>query len=616
MKLHYRIAAVLFALHLLSFYEGSSQSFTRITTGPPVTDIAASRSVNWVDVNNDGYLDLFVSTGRQGGENDFLYINNGPDSNFSFRKVTSSPIVLDHMPSDGSSWADFNNDGNLDAVVVAWYDSSNYFYTNNGNGVFTLNASSPIVTDRGFSETCSWGDYDNDGYVDLYVSNSGGNFRNFLYHNNHDGTFTRVTTGNIVLDQFTSRGVSWVDYDNDGDLDMFVVNEGGQNESLYKNMLKETGTATFTSITTGSLVNDGGNSMSASWGDIDNDGDLDVFVANGWPSASFNSLYLNNGDGTFTKVLTDTLVKTAGFHMGSAWGDFDNDGDLDLLVTTAYGGSPSKNLLYKNMLMETGTLSFQRVGDGSIVNDQGYSYGCAWGDYDRDGDLDLFVAKTFNEHESNALYRNDNNNGNHWLEVRCVGVTSNRSGIGAKIRIKATINGHSVWQLREVDGQSGYCGQNLDQHYGLGNATTIDTMMVDWPSGTHDVFTSVNPNRIVVAREGAGLTPVDDKRGSLPVEFELFQNYPNPFNPTTMIQFSLPPGVETLPGRTHLAGGHATSLRIYDLLGREVATLVNEAKQPGTYTVQWDASGYSSGMYLCRLSTTNFVQTRKLLLLR
>ena len=613
---HHCLRTAVFAVLTMLTSIASGQSFTRITTGPITTDVAASRSVNWVDVNNDGYLDLFVSTGLEGGENDLLYVNNGPDSNFTFRKVTNSPIVQDHMPSDGSSWADFNNDGNLDAVVVAWYDSSNYFYTNNGNGIFTLNSTSPIVTDRGYSETCSWGDYDNDGYVDLYVSNSGGNLRNFLYHNNHDGTFARVATGSIVLDQYSSRGVSWVDYDNDGDLDMFVVNQSGQNENLYKNMLKETGTATFTRITAGPLVNDGGNSMSASWGDIDNDGDLDVFIANGWPSASFNSLFLNNGDGTFTKVLNDTIVKTAGFSMGSAWGDFDNDGDLDLMVTTAYGPGASTNLLYKNMLMETGTLSFQRVGAGDIVTDTGYSYGCAWGDYDRDGDLDLFVAKTLNEHESNALYRNDNNNGNHWLEVRCVGVTSNRSGIGAKIRIKATINGNPVWQLREVDGQSGYCGQNLDQHYGLGNATIIDTIKIEWPGGTLDVYANVGPDRIVVAREGAGLTPVDDKRGSIPVEFELLQNYPNPFNPSTKIGFSIPQGEAESRPSGQVTGYGLVSLKVYDLLGREVATLVNEVRKPGQYTVQWDASGYASGMYFCRLSTNDFAETRKLLLIR
>jgi len=581
----------------------AGQTFTRVTAGAVVGDTAAFRSVNWVDVNNDGYLDLFVSTGREGGENDVLYINNGPDSNFTFRKVVNSPLVQDHLPSDGSSWADFDNDGDLDAVVVSWYDSTNNFYSNDGHGGFTLNASSSIVTDRGYSETCSWGDYDNDGYVDLYVSNSAGSLRNFLYHNNHDGTFTRVTVGSIVLDQYKSRGVSWVDYDNDGDLDMFVVNEGGQNENLYRNMLRETGTATFTSVTTGPLVNAGGNSMSASWGDVDNDGDLDVFIANGWPVASVNRLCLNNGDGTFTEVVNDTVVKTAGFHMGCAWGDFDNDGDLDLFVTTAYGPTASRNLLYRNLLMETGSPSFQRVGTGDIVNDTGYSYGCAWGDYDRDGDLDLFVAKTLNEREPNAFYRNDNANGNHWLEVRCIGISSNRSGIGAKVRVGATINGHRVWQLREIDGQSGYCGQNLDQHFGLGNAAVIDSLKIEWPGGTNDVYTGIGADRIIVAREGTGLSGTDDKRGSLPALDRLLQNYPNPFNPATRIGFMVArPGV--------------TTLKVYDQTGREVRTLVNGWLAPGLHEVGFEGSGLSSGVYYYDLHAEAVHAVRKMILLR
>ncbi len=516
-----------------------SQTFTRITAGAIVNDGGASRSVNWVDYDNDGYLDLFVSNGLEGGQNNFLYHNNHDGT---FTKITTGPLVTGHAPSDGSSWGDYDNDGDLDAVVVAWYDSSNAFFQNNGGGAFTQILSGPIVNDRGYSETCTWGDYDNDGYLDLYVSNSGapsvgGPKVNFLYHNNHDGTFTKMTTGTVVADAFYSRGATWVDYDNDGDVDLFVVNERGQNNTLYKNMLRETGTATFTKITVGSIVNDGGNSMSASWGDADNDGDLDVFVANGWPASSLSLFYLNNGDGTFAKVLNDTIVKSSDFYMGSVWADFDNDGDLDLFVTTAYGPSASRNFLYKNKLIETGTLSFERIGVGDIVNDLGNSYGCAWGDYDRDGDLDLFVAKTLNENENNALYRNDNNNGNHWLEVRSVGNLSNRSGIGAKIRIKATINGQQRWQLREVDGQSGYCGQNLDQHFGLGNASVIDSMKIQWPSGGVDVYTNVAVDRIVTAREGAGPMPVDDRHGSIPMDFDLLQNYPNPFNPDARISY-------------------------------------------------------------------------------
>jgi hypothetical protein len=289
--------------------------------------------------------------------------------------------------------------------------------------------------------------------------------------------------------------------------------------------------------------------------------------------------------------------------MGSAWGDFDNDGDLDLFVTTAYGPSATKNELFRNMLIETGSLSFQRIGAGDIANDVGWSYGCAWGDYDRDGDLDLFVAKTFNENEHNVLYRNDNGNGNHWLEIRCVGVASNRSGVGTKIRIKATINGQQRWQLREMDGQNGYCGQTLDQHFGLGDAAVIDSMKIEWPSGQIDTYNNVSVNRLVVANEGTGLTAVNEEHGSIPANFELLQNYPNPFNRTTMIGF-----------RVRTSG--LTTLKVYNLLGQEVRTLVHSWLNSGEHEVSFDASGLSSGVYCYSLQSNEGHEVRRMMLLR
>ena len=274
-----------------------SPVFTKITSGQLVTDGGASRSVNWVDYDNDGVLDLFVSNGLSTGQNNFLYHGNG-SPNYTFTKITGSPITSDNEKSDGSTWADFDNDGDLDAFVVNWYGDNNMFYWNNGNGTFTQSTTGPTVNDGGYSETASWGDYDNDGFVDLYVPNSGGTLENFLYHNNGDQTFTKITSGDIVTETFHSRGVSWIDYDNDGDEDMFVANENGENNNLYKNMLKETSSPDFVKITSGTIVNDGGESWSASWGDYDNDGDQDVFVTNF--AGENNFLYQNNDDGTFT----------------------------------------------------------------------------------------------------------------------------------------------------------------------------------------------------------------------------------------------------------------------------------------------------------------------------
>jgi hypothetical protein len=480
------------------------QSFTKITAGDPVTDVAASRSVNWIDYDRDGDLDLFVSRGKAGGENNILYRNDGAPA-YTFTKMSSLTISQDGTPSDGATWGDYDNDGDDDAFVVNWYGINNLMYRNEGDGSFTQILSGSQVTDGGYSETATWGDYNNDGFVDLYVTNSSGVLNNFLYRNLGDGSFQRIVTGSIVNDGGHSRGANWVDYDNDHDLDLFVANESNENEFLYKNLLTETGIDSFVRITADPLVTNGATSWSGSWGDYDNDGDLDVFIANN--SGQNNNLFVNQGDGSFFKLPVNfgDVVDDSGASASSGWGDIDNDGDLDLLVTNAYG-LPQKSFLYLNRLTETGSAIFDRVFTGNIVNDLGYNYGFAWGDYDEDGDLDAYVARTINEAQANAFYRNDGNS-NHWLKIDCRGTVSNASGIGARVKVKATVNGIPVWQMRVVEGQSGYCGQNLQLHFGLESSQLADSIIIDWPSGIRDTFVAVPANHHYVIAENQSVTP-------------------------------------------------------------------------------------------------------------
>jgi hypothetical protein len=587
-------------LIFLNIFLAKAQTFTKVTSGSFVNDGSASRSVNFVDYDGDGDPDLFVSNGKRFGQFDFLYNNN----NGVFTRVLGITLVLDSLPSDGSSWADIDNDGDLDLCVVSWYDSTNTLYKNDGNGNFTLLSSSPVYINRGFSETCSWGDFDNDGLVDLFITNSEGigSWRNRLYKNTGGGNFVSIDTGAISLDlNRYSRGINWVDIDGDGDLDIFVSCENNQNELMYKN----NGGGFFTKITNTSPVTDQGNSWSASWGDYDNDGDLDVFVAN-WGNQK-NSLFRNDGNFNFTKVTNVTIVNENGYFACSGWGDFDNDGDLDMFVTQAYKtpNSPLKNNLYKNMLIETGNPTFEKITSGDIVNDAGYSYGFSWCDWDEDGDLDLFVAKTYNENENNAAYLNDGN-ANSWIEVTCRGTITNRSAIGSKVRIKAIINSHPVWQMREIDAQSGYCAENLVQHFGLGNASVIDSIKVEWLSGTVTVFTDIPVNQHVIISEDGSIIGLNTNKGDVPKEYNLYQNFPNPFNPSTKIRFNI----------SSNAKRSKVQLVVFSILGEEVASLVNGVLNPGIYEVEWDASGYSSGIYYYRLETEKYSETKKMVLLK
>jgi hypothetical protein len=361
-----------------------------------------------------------------------------------------------------------------------------------------------------------------------------------LYSNNGNGTFTKITTGEIVTDGLPSRSASWGDYDNDGDLDLLVANDSGQNNRLYAN----NGDGTFTTITAGEIVNDGGNSFSSSWGDYDNDGDLDLFVGNGGNSV----IYANDGAGGFTKVVTDIIVLNGS--LSSCTADYDGDGDVDLFVTNSFG----RGILYANL-----------------------------------------------------------RNANKWSNIKCVGTISNRTAIGAKVRIKAMIAGKPVWQMREISGQTGYLSQNsLNAAFGLGDAGIIDSLKIEWPSGRAEVFINVPANRFITATEGQGITGVKDTNNFLPTRPALQQNYPNPFNPTTTIHFAMAqPGV--------------IRLEIYDLAGRLVRTLIdNENKVSGQHLVIWDGRDdrgnlVGSGAYFCRLSSNgngSFEKTKKMILLR
>lgn len=492
---------------LISFL--NAQNFTKITTGPQCNDGGDSRSVNWVDYDKDGDLDLFVTNGPAAKANNFLYKNNGDGT---FMKVTDASVVNDPGSYDGSTWADYDNDGTIDVYSATWYGQKNSLHRQY-KGKFEKVTRGDIANDLTHSETASWGDYDNDGYVDLYLANSSGNKANNLYRNNGDGTFTKMNNGPHVTESKTSRSADWFDYDNDGDLDIFAANEGGEGNSLYRNM----GNGTFTSITSGSIVTDVGDAFGSSVGDIDNDGDLDVFVANHANQNDF--LYKNNGDGTFTKVTADPVVTSGGYSVGSAFGDVDNDGDLDLFVTNAFSGSvQTKNFLFLN----NGSGSFAKIDTGIAVNDLGWSYGVAMGDYDRDGDLDIFTANCFGANQNNSLYRNEGSS-NKWLTVNVNGTVSNKSGIGTKVKVKATINGNTVWQYRHVAGQSGYCGQNLESHFGLGNAAVIDSLVVIFPSGQILIQTNISPNQVLTITEKIpsgylrGAFIVDTLQGRIPL---------------------------------------------------------------------------------------------------
>lgn len=495
------VAGAILTIALVSTAIPAPANFTRITTGPHVSEGGESFGASWVDYDNDGWLDIYVSNAlRPAGENNFLYHNEGDGS---FTKITSDIIVNDGAISYSQCWGDYDNDGDADLYVGRFFDSTNYFYTNNGDGTFTkVDTAGDLTLDLGYSTHHAWIDIDNDGDLDLYSQNEHlvlpFSQANVMYRND-DGVFVRITTGEIVTDVYNSHGLGWSDYDNDGDMDLFVANAyndyPGPNPYMQLNGLyRNEGNFNFTKIVSGPVATDLSISFGPSWGDYDNDGDQDLYVANS-ALALANFFYSNNGDGSFTKITTGEIVTSTGFTYNSSWADYDNDGDLDLFLTEWQRTNLTKNRLYEN----NGDSTFTRIMVGPLVTDLGKFFGPAWGDYDRDGDLDVFIAQP--EYANNVLYRNDGN-GNNWLMVTCVGTVSNASAIGAKVRIKANIFGTPVWQLREISPSASYCVQHaISAHFGLGDAATVDSIKVIWPSGVVNVLTGVAINQYIEISE-------------------------------------------------------------------------------------------------------------------
>jgi hypothetical protein len=546
-----------------------AQTFVRITdpANPVITDNRETGGGSWEDVNGDGLLDLFAAYGNLTNQNDGLYLNLG---GMNFLKVVTGPVVTKGGASIGGCWGDWDADGLPDLWVTNRTANGNFLFHGLGDTTFADVTTGDPITDRANGNSSSWVDADGDGDLDLYVLNFGANDFFYLNSGSPSWTLTRTALTGIGVGGEASINAVWADFDNDGDPDIFIGNAGDQNDDLGINQ----GGLVFTKR----VIPDAQSTLGASWGDFDNDGDLDLFAANFLGQASI--LYRNDGAPLWnlTPVTTAVFPTYATNAVGSAWGDVDNDGDLDL-VTASQNASEA-------LFLNSGppSYTFTRVLTGDLTTDGGTSFGCSLADIDRDGDLDLFVANTSNEND--FLFRNDGP-ASHWLTLRLRGTGANKSAIGARVRVLATIGGVPRWQTRELAAQTGYNSQNPELHFGLGDALMADSVDVRWPDGAHEVSLHVTGDRWLELFQGqpVGVPFGNHMAGGLAIR----SITPNPGRGVLRVSFVVP-----------RAG--AVRIEMFDLLGRRIGARELPASSAGEQSIQLAAGALPASVYVVRLT--------------
>jgi hypothetical protein len=494
----------------------STESIGRFTDAAPAAGLnlfAMASGLIVDDFDNDGLLDVVTSTYESCAP--MHYFHNNGDGTFSDR--TAAAGLSDQLGGLNVIQADYNNDGCLDILVLrgAWerFGQRKSLLRNNCDGTFTdVTKESGLAAPATNTQSAVWADINNDGLLDLFVVNEHGPAQLFL--NKGDGTFQDISHAAGIDRTAFSKGVAAADYDGDGYVDFYVSNMGAENFLYHNNH-----DGTFTEVAEPAGVPGTGRSFATWFFDYDNDGWPDLFVASYFPSvgesmrtylglphnAGTLKLYKNLGDGTFRDATQETGLNKVFMPMGGNFGDLDNDGYPDIYLGT---GSPSYGSLLPNvMLRNKEGKSFVDITASSGTGELHKGHGVAMADLDNDGDLDILTSiggAVPGDSHTFRLFKNPGN-GNDWIVLHLVGVKANRCAIGARIKVTVSNEGKGTRAIYSTVGsQSSFGGSPLRQHIGLGKSAQIQQIEIRWPGNpAPQVFSKVGKNQFIEIKEFA-----------------------------------------------------------------------------------------------------------------
>lgn len=478
--------------------------------------ISMGGGLSFVDYDNDGWDDITLATGN--GQSIQFYKNY---DGFFVREYLL-PLDL-NFQNKSINWVDFDNDGDKDLFVTSQTDGNRLFQRLSDNSLEDITIVAGFVTENMNTFGASWGDINNDGCLDVYLSNhkEQSTITNYLYQSNCDGTFTEVTdlVGLTNTEALTFCS-GFFDFNNDGWQDLYVANDKVKQNHLYKN----NGNGTFIDVSESSGTDLIIDAMSVTIDDFNSDGYMDIFMTN-TPSNEATTvgrtiLLKNNGDETFSNISESSGAQLNSWSWGASFFDSENDGDLDLYVSCSYdgsGGFPSYGF-YENQGFETFQNS-ETVGfDNSAI-----SFSTAVGDTNNDGLVDIIVN---NNNQTPFVWNNLTTTNNNYIKVNLIGTISNRDAIGSKIEISVGED----FQYRYIMCGEGYLSQNsLVETFGIAENTSVNYIKVTWLSGIEDIIYNVTPNQMITITEGSALS-VDNFEKNIVVDYQ------NPINDFALIK--------------------------------------------------------------------------------